>query len=234
MLHRAGLDLQFLWAALQAIEKYFKAILLFNGRSARGLGHGLLNAYERVLSIDDIPFDFPEQTREFLDRLESFGPNRYLQRPYSTWGDELALLDQTVWSVRRYCQYLRTEVGTSRGRVSILAAAIASLQSPRLRLHPRRFSIVGGHLESILRDTRNPLRPHLIWCNDYFGSPRGRPSPVRPTRSRSVIPRHFDDPDLFEHLRSKVDFPKEIREYFAQQQPNQRLQPTVASRARRG
>ncbi len=37
-LYRDGLDRQFLWAALQSVEKYLKAILAYNRISIKGLG----------------------------------------------------------------------------------------------------------------------------------------------------------------------------------------------------
>ena len=49
--HRLDLKQQFLWASLQAIEKYLKAILLYNHRSAKRLGHDIEQAYERLQEI---------------------------------------------------------------------------------------------------------------------------------------------------------------------------------------
>jgi hypothetical protein len=104
LLFRHDLELQFLWSALQAVEKYLKAILLYNGRNARGLGHSLTRAFDRVCSIDDVPFQFPTELRAFLQHLENFGQNRYLVMPHYVRGDELLQLDRAVWHIRRYCR----------------------------------------------------------------------------------------------------------------------------------
>jgi len=37
--YRKEFEQQFRWCALQALEKYLKAILIFNSVSAKGLGH---------------------------------------------------------------------------------------------------------------------------------------------------------------------------------------------------
>jgi len=41
-------DQQFRWCALQALEKYLKAILLYNRVSAKGIGHNLVKGLNRV------------------------------------------------------------------------------------------------------------------------------------------------------------------------------------------
>ena len=48
MSYRANLREPFLWSSLQALEKYFKAILLFNRESSKGVSHKLDEALKRV------------------------------------------------------------------------------------------------------------------------------------------------------------------------------------------
>ena len=60
MSHRANLREPFLWSSLQAFEKYFKAILLFNGNSAKGIGHNLNDGLKKVEAIRDIQFSIPD------------------------------------------------------------------------------------------------------------------------------------------------------------------------------
>ncbi len=61
--YRYSLPQQFLWSALQTIEKYLKAILLYNRKSTINLSHNISKAYEEVLKISDISFDFPEEIK---------------------------------------------------------------------------------------------------------------------------------------------------------------------------
>jgi len=74
----ANLPEPFLWCSLQAIEKYLKAILLFNDCSAKNLSHDLEKGLSRVLEIDDIDFDMPADVKRFIRYLNTFGANRYL------------------------------------------------------------------------------------------------------------------------------------------------------------
>ena len=94
--HRLDLKQQFLWASLQATEKYLKAILLYNDRSTKRLGHGIEKAYGRLEQITDIEFDIPKDVQEFIRYLNIQGPNRYFEYPSFTHGTELLLLDKTV------------------------------------------------------------------------------------------------------------------------------------------
>jgi len=71
MAHRAKLSQPFLWSALQAFEKYLKAILLFNGRKIKLLRHDLREALEEVRKVDDIPFDIPKAVEEFIGYILS-------------------------------------------------------------------------------------------------------------------------------------------------------------------
>jgi HEPN domain-containing protein len=215
-LYRAGLDLQFLWASSQAMEKYLKGILLYNALDTRDLGHKLVASYKRVLTISDIPFNFPPDTGAFLEYLELYGPDRYLQHPYFTHGEELLQLDRIVWHVRRFCQYLRGELRKPSGeRVRLLEAHIRSLSRPALFENPTRFRILGGYLERVPDSNRTALRANLVWKNTYFGDHRRRRH-VRsfPARSVSVNPVHFLEPDVFWHMRKRVKFPRPVVAYF--------------------
>ena len=60
MSYRNELDQQFLWNSLQAVEKYLKAILLYNGRSSKGIKHNIVKGLELVSAIDDIQFVLPD------------------------------------------------------------------------------------------------------------------------------------------------------------------------------
>lgn len=217
LLYRNGLDQQFLWSAEQAVEKYLKAILLYNGFDTADLRHNLLRALERLRQIDGIVFDLPDDTAAFVEYLQVYGVNRYLQHPSFTSGEELLHLDKTVWHIRRYCQYLRGEVQNSKGdKVDLLPAQIRNLQHARTVDRPHRFRIVGGFLEQILNDERSLLRPHLVWQNMYYGKRRRRRLDSFVFRSTSVNPVHFLEPQLFPVLSSRVTFPPEVRKHFAQ------------------
>lgn len=49
--HDNGLITDFFWNALHALEKYMKAVLLFNGVTAKSHSHGLPGLYDEVEKI---------------------------------------------------------------------------------------------------------------------------------------------------------------------------------------
>ncbi|TAH37511.1 MAG: HEPN domain-containing protein [Alphaproteobacteria bacterium] len=125
------LHTDFLWLILHAIEKYLKAILLFNGQSVKNNKHDIKSLFERVIAIyEDIAvaefnpvligqFWSKESFAQFIGRLNDRGcpDNRYMTYGYSIRGDELLKADQVIWTIRRYCrrpnQILRNEEGLS-------------------------------------------------------------------------------------------------------------------------
>jgi HEPN domain-containing protein len=160
LLHRNGLDQPFLWSAQQAVAKYLKAILLYNGINSADLGHNLVGGFDRLSEIADIQFDLPDDTRDLLEYLQVYGTNRYLQHPSFTAGEELLRLDKAVWHIRRYCDYLRGELKNPKGeRVALLPTALKRIHSRRTLEQPHRFRM-HGLLERVLDDQKSTLRSH--------------------------------------------------------------------------
>ena len=125
LVYRLKFREQFLWSGLQAIEKYLKGILLFNGRSSRyrhwpntggrEFGHDLVALFQTVKSISEIQVTCPRGVTIFVKYLDHFGMNRYFDRSTYTIGNELMELDRAVWHIRRYCQYLHWVVEDRTG-----------------------------------------------------------------------------------------------------------------------
>lgn len=67
--YRAGLVLPVLTNGHQALEKYLKAILLYNRKSTKSIGHDLEKAFGAVLSISDISLIFQTILKRQLDTL---------------------------------------------------------------------------------------------------------------------------------------------------------------------
>src|SRR5258707_304000 len=59
------LDVNFFWLGLQSVEKYLKAILLFNGQSAKRYGHNIPRLYAEI--VDERGRDRPRSSRCRLD-----------------------------------------------------------------------------------------------------------------------------------------------------------------------
>ncbi len=109
MCYRAGLISQFHWSALQAFEKYFKAILLYNRIKAKNIGHDLALAQKFA---NKAPFNIKlsESSIKLLTHLNHYGRYRYLETSYSIYGPKLTELDKAVWELRRYCRVMNYQL----------------------------------------------------------------------------------------------------------------------------
>lgn len=105
-LYRLRLDNQFLWASLQAVEKYLKAILGYQRADARKLVHNIANALEKVRTLPNI--SIPARIDNFVRELGWQGLNRYFEHPFSTEWVGLPELDETVYHLRRHCRAITT------------------------------------------------------------------------------------------------------------------------------
>ena len=112
------LFLDFFWNACQALEKYLKASLLLNGRSAKDQGHDLIKLFEGVeeyaadffppkliqpAELTRMPHWRTETPKEFLGRFNDLGDsnNRYNVFGYIQLREDLHHFDQMVYAVRR-------------------------------------------------------------------------------------------------------------------------------------
>ena len=128
-----GLDVDFFWVAVHALEKYLKAALLLNGKSCKNhivsgkpksYGHNIIDLYAAVqplapelitAKLIDTAAMYPtrwfdESTGRFIVRLYDMGNehNRYQLSGYVRQPENLFKLDQVVFAVRRLCQPLES------------------------------------------------------------------------------------------------------------------------------
>lgn len=172
---------QFLWSSQQAIEKYLKGVLLFNGQSARYVnrigknekefGHSLTKLSAAVDALPGFATAHPPWWQDFIERLEYLGQNRYLTRNTRTRFDALEMTDEAVWSVRRYCQRMRFSMKHPDGTVmDTLPEYMQTVNHPVHQARPTGYRIIGGQLERWLAAPRaTPARQALIWNNRFFG-----------------------------------------------------------------
>jgi hypothetical protein len=195
MSYRANLREPFLWSSLQALEKYFKAILLFHRLSSKEIGHKLNKALEKVELIDELAFDIPKDVRGFIDYVNEYGTNRYLEHSTMLHDDALKLLDRSVWHVRQFCHSWNEFVPevTERDR--------------------HKFYIRGGFIEEAIRN-KHPSSEYLIWHNFYYGrrrTDRIKNYKVHMSFTASTLVIY---PEIFDELKKLVTLSKETRDYF--------------------
>jgi len=212
--YKNGLMLQFAWMAHQAIEKYFKAILLYNKRSTKNLNHNLKKSLNRINSIENIALDFSDDVLKFISYIDDQGPNRYLEKQHYTRGMEIISLDKAVWQIRRYCKVINHTVKLSNGdEKNLMLNELDSIHKWLNSDKPHKFILVGGYLEKIINKPKHQQREGLIWANLYYGKKQKNYVKV-PRNVTMVNPVHIRHPKYFNDIEKVVHFPKEIRNYF--------------------
>lgn len=176
---RLQLRQQFLWSSQQAIEKYLKAILLYNGKSARypqgsknEFRHNLNALVDEIKKIDFLLFDLTPAQDAFVRYLAQQGPNRYIGTTSYNTDNVLRDLDSTVWHIRRYCQFMTDRGPGAREAVpGMREAIVAAALHESHKQHPHKYTLVGGELEKILKMPKtDPARRALVWANLYYGA----------------------------------------------------------------
>jgi HEPN domain-containing protein len=205
---RHGLYSQFHWQSLQAIEKYLKAILLYNRIKAKNINHDLDQAMQYIRKL---PFDlnFSESTESFITHLTYFGRFRYLETSYFLRGPKLLELDKAVWEIRRYCRVLDFEKEQpDESMKSMLESNIEDIKSS-VNNPPKTFKIEGGLLEKIIYKTDHQSRSALIWHNAFYGKVTRKTVRVQ-TPFYAVNSPLTLHPEILDEVLEYIFLPKEI------------------------
>lgn len=213
MSFRVGLIEQFHWQALQALEKYLKAILLYNRIKARKIGHSLSKALEKA---EQLPFDLEltQLASEFISHIDAYGRFRYLEASYFIRGPKLVELDRTVWEVRRYCKVLNYELSLEDGsKKQMLPVELDAIECSSSH-PPQQFRIQGGGLEKIIDKKDHPARAPLIWQNGFFGKKRRKSvkASVEFQAKNSPLTLH---PEILDIVNKYVFLPKEVVDAYS-------------------
>lgn len=115
--HDNGLMTDFFWNSVHALEKYMKAVLLFNGKPVKKFSHGLVDLYGELEKLAGplLPTILTKPTsldishwrnmppRQFMEKLDQNGnaENRYLTYGYVQHAWYLHMVDHVVWAIRR-------------------------------------------------------------------------------------------------------------------------------------
>lgn len=206
--YRHGLIPQFHWQALQALEKYLKAILLYNRIKAKDINHDLTRALKYA---EKLPFslNLSASTEELIKHIDNFGRFRYLETSYFTHGPKLVQLDRAVWEIRRYCRTLSYELTLPDGSTkNMLELEIKKIENSTNH-SPHKFRIIGGALEKILDKKDHTSRSALIWQNGFF-SGKARRFVRSPAHFNSVNAPLYLHPEILDEVLKYVFIPREV------------------------
>ena len=212
---RTDLMPQFLWSAQQAVEKYLKAILLYNRVPAKKVLHNIAAALQLAEAIPRTPFtiNLSARSRKFIDHLATYGQNRYIEKPYHVNGHILVDLDLTVWELRRYCQVLSVfgKVLPEKEQ-KLLAQALSDLTKSDTK--PRyKFRVHGGFLEEVLKSPKHPARSALLWNNATFASRKRATVKVR-DHMMGGNPLLYLYPEMLDELLKYVSLPDKLEQAY--------------------
>jgi HEPN domain-containing protein len=209
---RAELFPQFLWASHQAVEKYLKAILLYNRIKATGVRHDLLKALSLTTQL---PFkiDLSPRSRKFIEHLSKVGEFRYIDVPYHVDGHLLIDVDLTVWELRRYCQVLQVfDKVLPPAEQALLDKARADLA--KCGAEPRfKFRVHGGLLEHLLDKPSHPSRSALVWQNACYGVRKREHVRVK-AHLHAQNPMLYLRPEILDELLQYVFIPPKLVEGY--------------------
>ena len=166
VLYRNNCRDQFLYIACNALEKYLKSIILYNGikygRLANSGVHDLSLLYKKC-KTELKNFCLSDESESFIEKIRNYNNTRYPDFPFRAEGDYLLYLDKIVWELRFYAQ--ESDVSSR-----ITKEDIENLKSRRGKNKGNRIS--GGYLERVLKNSNNKHvleRKNLVWSNFYFG-----------------------------------------------------------------
>ncbi|WP_158549005.1 HEPN domain-containing protein [Alloalcanivorax xenomutans] len=210
--YRHGLYSQFHWQSLQAMEKYLKAILLYNRIKAKEINHDIDKAINYTKKLPFVLKRSPT-TDEFIKHLSDFGRFRYLESSYFIEGPKLAELDKAVWEIRRYCKVLNYNLVLPDGQTRNmfcreLRAIDISDQQPR-----QNFEISGGLLEKILANRDHLSRSALIWRNLFFGKAIRKKVRMRSVFHAVNAPLYLH-PEILDEVLEYIFLPKEVERAY--------------------
>lgn len=213
MCYRAGLITQFHWSSLQALEKYFKAIFLYNRIEAKKIGHDLIKAQELSKKLPFV-LTLTDTTNKFLEHINCYGQDRYLERSYFIKDLKLLELDAAIWEIRRYCRVMNYDKILDDNTSKNMLDFEVKLNKDAEKLPYQHFHIVGGELESIIANKKHPAREQLIWKNLFYGSSRRKSLKNVPAHMYAENSPLFLNPDIYKHAEKYIFFTKSTKKAY--------------------
>jgi hypothetical protein len=174
----------FFWNSVHALEKYLKAVLLFNDKPVGHFGHGLVPLYKEVEALAgpllpsvlarpatlDIYHWVNLTPLGFLEKLDQNGnaENRYLTYGFAQHAWYLPMVDAMVWAIRRLAIPLDMPVVRRRDGPG------APTYRDVLARQPDYAPGLTGTLDKVIRGEDSPKQRALLNNNCAF-APDGYP-----------------------------------------------------------
>lgn len=191
--YRESLNVDFNWLAVHALEKYYKAALLINGRSGKNFtdksgkraafGHNIVLLHEQLMTFaaELLPFAMiapncwhsndwhAESTDAFLDRLYRDGnaDNRYQLFGYSHHPGEIHKLDCMVFAVRRLCIPLDAYYLNKSVRATLTDNRHHFSHRDLLIRQPDYWEKIGGKLADAISGRRGPFLHDIVMHENF-------------------------------------------------------------------
>lgn len=243
-----GLNIDWFWLAVHALEKYMKAALLLNGLSAKSYGHDIAVLHEqiRTFAADLLPDNLAKPEQLALDYWRDETPEAFLRRFYSNGNadnryqifgfvqhrEDLFKLDSMVFALRRLCVPLDAYFLAKRrpGKRNPTHRDILAKQpeywsvSPGCKLEKTARGNRGKRLRDVLLKFNFPFAP-----DDFaHGTMRSGTASHNPVLARSILNPLASAPDsraattaaeLCEWVRENIKLPPDVAEQLRQAMP---------------
>ena len=193
MAFRAGLAVNALWGSQQTVEKYLKCILLLHWIPAKRVFHDLREALKLIETSGKLSLGLSGRTMEFVERVDEIGRFRYLEISRVAYGLDIVNLDRAVWELRRYC----TLSGGPR------------LVKLRQGVRAPSYQLVGGYLEKVMGDTRDPAHKPLLWNNAFVGLRHRRKISLKTWVKCANAPLYLN-PQILSEILNYIHLPKDL------------------------
>lgn len=157
-MYKLEIDDKFFWHAQQALEKYLKAILLFNEIKVKNQSHDLVKLYNRM--IETLKVIDESEVKKYLEEFQILGLNRYHVNSTFSIIYPLVILDKLVYFFRKICKVIQNE------------RDIETIKTVSFNDEYKKINIFSGYLEKVLENKKEKYteqRKILFWKNFYFG-----------------------------------------------------------------
>jgi hypothetical protein len=218
--YKSGLIPQFLWSSLHCLEKYGKCILLLNRIDGKNIKHELSKSLKRINNSGILKIELPEESLNFIKRLESCARFRYLEVSWYNLEHDIVRLDMTVSIIRRYCQVLNYSIkNLHQEEVSLFEINMKEIKNAELS-RSKKTCIFSGVLETILKDKSNLARSALVWKNLYFGTSNRKGVKMKSFWKSENAPLLLH-PEILDEVIKYVYLPKDVIEGYKSDSSNQ-------------